>query len=103
MQGLASLGVGQWLGAAGLVVAPPLVAWLEGKRSAWPLGFATFFLLFGLAHLLFTGDIVALWAALVLTAIIGIISKLKYRYLASPARCMSMSSAAARCRPSSRC
>jgi hypothetical protein len=81
MQGLASLGVGQWLGAAGLVVAPPLVAWLEGKRSAWPLGFATFFLLFGLAHLLFTGDIVALWAALVMTAIIGIISKLKYRYL----------------------
>lgn len=81
MQGLASLGVGQWLGAAGLVVAPPLVAWLEGKRSAWPLGFATFFLLFGLAHLLLPGDTVALWAALVLTAIIGAISKLKHRYL----------------------
>ncbi|WP_137931143.1 sulfatase-like hydrolase/transferase [Mesorhizobium comanense] len=81
MQGLASLGVGQWLGAAGLVAAPPLVAWLEGRRTAWPLGFATFFLLFGLAHLLFAGDIVALWAALVLTAVIGIVSKLKYRHL----------------------
>ncbi|TPM42046.1 sulfatase-like hydrolase/transferase [Mesorhizobium sp. B2-3-4] len=81
MQGLASLGVGQWLGAAGLAIAPPLVAWLEGKRTAWPLGFATFFLLFGLAHLLFAGNIVALWAAVVLTAIIGIVSKLKYRHL----------------------
>lgn len=81
MQGLASLGVGQWLGAAGLVVAPPLVAWLEGKRSAWPLGFATFFLLFGLAHLMFAGDIVALWAALVLATTIGMVSKLKYRHL----------------------
>lgn len=81
MQGLASLGVGQWLGAAGLVAAPTLVAWLEGRRTAWPLGFATFFLLFGLAHLLFPGNIVALWAALMLTAIIGIVSKLKHRYL----------------------
>ncbi|MBN9219156.1 MAG: sulfatase-like hydrolase/transferase [Mesorhizobium sp.] len=81
MQGLASLGVGQWLGAAGLVVAPPLVAWLEGRRTAWPLGFATFFLLFGLTHLPFAGNIVALWAALMLTAIIGIVSKLKYRHL----------------------
>ncbi|RWE45701.1 MAG: hypothetical protein EOS78_00420 [Mesorhizobium sp.] len=81
MQGLASLGVGQLFGAAGLLVTPPLVAWLEGKRTAWPLGFATFFLLFGVAHLLFPGNIVALWAAVVLTAIIGIVSKLKYRHL----------------------
>lgn len=81
MQGLASLGVGQWLGAAGLVAAPTLVAWLEGRRTAWPLGFATFFLLFGLAHLLLPGNIVALWAALMLTAIIGMVSKLKHRYL----------------------
>lgn len=81
MQGLASLGVGQWLGAAGLVAAPTLVAWLEGRRTAWPLGFATFFLLFGLAHLLFPGNIAALWAALMLTAIIGIVSKLKHRHL----------------------
>ncbi|MCZ8545114.1 hypothetical protein OOJ09_13050 [Mesorhizobium qingshengii] len=58
-----------------------LVAWLEGKRSAWPLGFATFFLLFGLAHLVFPGNVVALWAALMLTAAIGIVSKLKYRHL----------------------
>jgi hypothetical protein len=81
MQVLASLGIGQWLGAAGLVVALPLVAWLEGRRTAWPLGFATFFLLFGIAHLLFPGYIVSLWAAVALTAIIGIISKLKHRYL----------------------
>jgi len=81
MQGWASLGVGHWLGAAGLVATSLLVAWLEGKRSAWPLGFATFFLLFGLAHLLFAGNIVALWAALMLTTVIGIVSKLKYHHL----------------------
>lgn len=81
MQGLGSLGVGQWLGAAGLVAASLLVAWLEGKRSAWPLGFATFFLLFGLAHLVFPGNVVALWAALMFTGAIGIVSKLKYRHL----------------------
>ncbi|QKD17355.1 sulfatase-like hydrolase/transferase [Mesorhizobium sp. NZP2077] len=63
------------------MAAPTLVAWLEGKHTSWPLGFATFFLLFGLTHLLFPGNIVALWAAVMLTAIIGIVSKLKHRYL----------------------
>lgn len=79
MQGLAS--VGQWLGVAGFVAALPLVVWLEGKPGTWPLGFSTFLLLFGFLHLLFSGTTVALWMTLVLAAIIGIASKLKYRHL----------------------
>lgn len=78
---LASWGVGQWLGVAGLVAAPLLTAWLEGKPGTWPIGYSTFFLLFAFLHLLFPCKVVALWMTLVLTAIIGIASKLKYRYL----------------------
>ncbi|WP_292396728.1 hypothetical protein, partial [Mesorhizobium sp.] len=81
MQGLASLDVGQWLGGAGVAAALPLVVWLERRPATWHLGFATFFLLFGVIHLLFPGKTVALWMTLVLTAVIGIASKLKYRHL----------------------
>ena len=81
MLSLASWGVGQWLGVAGLVAALLLTVRLEGKPGTWPIGFSTFFLLFAFLHLLFPGAIVALWMTLMLTAIIGIASKLKYRYL----------------------
>lgn len=81
MQGLASWDAGQWLGAAGVATAVLLVVWLEGKPGTWPIGFSTFFLLFGLLHLMFSGTIVALWMTLVLTAIIGTASKLKYHHL----------------------
>ncbi|BCM19698.1 hypothetical protein MJ8_34780 [Mesorhizobium sp. J8] len=81
MLSLASWGVEQWLGVAGLVAAPLLTARLEGKPGTWPIGFSTFFLLFAFLHLLFPGTVVALWMTLMLTAIIGIASKLKYRYL----------------------
>lgn len=77
----ASWGVGQWLGVAGLAAALLLTVRLEGKPGTWPLGFSTFFLLFAFLHLVFPGAIVALWMTLMLTAIIGIASKLKYRYL----------------------
>jgi hypothetical protein len=81
MRGLASLDVGQWLGAAGVVAAVLLVIWLERRSSTWLHGFASFLLLFGMTHLLLPGESAALWAALALTALIGTASKLKYRYL----------------------
>lgn len=81
MQGLASLDVGQWLGAAGIAAALLLVVWLERRPATWHIGFATFFLLFGVLHLLFAGTIVALGTTLMLTVVIGIASKLKYRHL----------------------
>jgi hypothetical protein len=81
MQGLASLGVGQWLGAVGIVTALLLVVWLERRPATWHLGLATFLLLFGFMHLLFPGETVALWTTLVVAAVIGVASKLKYRHL----------------------
>ncbi|MEO5759562.1 MAG: sulfatase-like hydrolase/transferase [Mesorhizobium sp.] len=81
MQGLASWDAGQWLGGVGIAAALLLVAWLERRPATWHLGFATFFLLFGVIHLLFPGKIGAMWTTLVLVAVIGAASKLKYRYL----------------------
>lgn len=53
------MGVGQWLGAVGIVTALLLVVWLERRPATWHLGLATFLLLFGFMHLLFPGETVA--------------------------------------------
>lgn len=68
-------------GPAVAAAAVALVVWLERKPKTWPLGLAGFLAIYGILHLLTPVSIAAAWQAVVVTAAIGLASKVKYRLI----------------------
>ena len=66
-------------GPAVAVAAVTLVLWLERKPTTWPLGLATFLLVYAAIHLVIPQSTAAAWAAVAVAAAIGVASRVKYR------------------------
>lgn len=66
-------------GPAVAAAAVALVLWLERKPTTWPLGLAAFLSIYATIHIVSPVSLAAAWQAVIVSAAIGVASRVKYR------------------------